>query len=77
MQAVSEVAHAVIPLIEEHPEYKKARIPECKTEAERIFIFRFPWVDNAGVFQINRGYRVQMNSAMYKISWVKMARQIM
>lgn len=64
MQAVSEVAHAVIPFIEEHPEYKKARILERMTEAERIFIFRVPWVDDAGNFQINRGYRVQMNSAI-------------
>jgi glutamate dehydrogenase (NADP+) len=64
IQAVSEVAHAVIPFIEDHPEYKKARILERMTEAERIFIFRVPWVDDAGVFQINRGYRVQMNSAI-------------
>lgn len=64
MQAVSEVAHAVIPFIEEHPKYKEARILERMTEAERIIIFRVPWVDDAGVFQINRGYRVQMNSAI-------------
>lgn len=64
LQAISEVAHAVIPFIEEHPEYKKARILERMTEAERIFIFRVPWVDDAGTFQINRGYRVQMNSAI-------------
>ncbi len=64
MQAVSEVAHAVIPFIEQHPEYKKARILERMTEAERIIIFRVPWVDDNGVYQINRGYRVQMNSAI-------------
>lgn len=64
MQAVSEVAHAVIPFIEQHPEYKKARILERMTEAERIIIFRVPWVDDKGVYQINRGYRVQMNSAI-------------
>jgi glutamate dehydrogenase (NADP+) len=64
MQAVSEVAQAVIPFIEEHPEYKKARILERMTEAERIIIFRIPWVDDNGVYQINRGYRVQMNSAI-------------
>jgi glutamate dehydrogenase (NADP+) len=64
MQAVSEVAHAVIPFIEQHPEYKKARILERMTEAERILIFRVPWVDDKGVYQINRGYRVQMNSAI-------------
>ncbi|MFN8265412.1 MAG: NADP-specific glutamate dehydrogenase [Chitinophagaceae bacterium] len=64
MQAVSEVANAVIPFIEEHPEYKKARILERMTEAERIIIFRIPWVDDKGELQINRGYRVQMNSAI-------------
>jgi glutamate dehydrogenase (NADP+) len=64
MQAVSEVAHAVIPFIEQHPEYKKARILERMTEAERIIIFRVPWIDDKGVYQINRGYRVQMNSAI-------------
>ncbi|MCU0388711.1 MAG: glutamate dehydrogenase, partial [Chitinophagaceae bacterium] len=64
MQAVSEVANAVIPFIEDHPEYKEARILQRMTEAERIFIFRVPWVDDKGVFQINRGYRVQMNSAI-------------
>ena len=58
MQAVSEVANAVIPFIEEHPEYKKARILERMTEAERIIIFRIPWVDDKGELQINRGYRV-------------------
>jgi len=64
MQSVSEVAHAVIPFIEQHPEYKKVRILERMTEAERIIIFRVPWVDDNGVYQINRGYRVQMNSAI-------------
>jgi glutamate dehydrogenase (NADP+) len=64
LQAVSEVAQAVIPFIQDHPEYKKARILERMTEAERIIIFRVPWVDDAGMFQINRGYRVQMNSAI-------------
>lgn len=64
LQAVSEVAHAIIPFIEEHPEYKKANILERMTEAERIIIFRVPWVDDAGNFRINRGYRVQMNNAI-------------
>lgn len=64
LQAVSEVAHAIIPFIEEHPEYKKANILERMTEAERIIIFRVPWVDDAGNFRVNRGYRVQMNNAI-------------
>lgn len=64
LQAVSEVAQAIIPYIEEHPQYKKANIMERLTEAERIIIFRVPWVDDAGNFRVNRGYRVQMNNAI-------------
>jgi glutamate dehydrogenase (NADP+) len=63
-QAVYEVAMAVIPFIEEHPEYKKANILERMIEAERILIFRVPWVDDAGNYRVNRGYRVQMNNAI-------------
>ena len=47
-QAVYEVAQSLIPFIEEHPEYKKAAILERMTEADRIVIFRVPWVDDAG-----------------------------
>lgn len=64
IQAVREVAEAIIPYIEEHPEYKKAAILERMVEAERIVIFRVPWVDDQGNFRVNRGYRVQMNSAI-------------
>lgn len=64
IQAVSEVAHAIIPYIEEHPEYKKANILERMTEAERIVIFRVPWIDDQGNYRVNRGYRVQMNNAI-------------
>jgi glutamate dehydrogenase (NADP+) len=63
-QAVYEVAQAIIPYMEEHPAYKKAAILERMIEAERILIFRVPWVDDAGNFRVNRGYRVQMNSAI-------------
>jgi len=63
-QAVYEVAMAVIPFIEEHPEYKKANILERMIEAERILIFRVPWMDDQGNFRVNRGYRVQMNNAI-------------
>ena len=63
-QAVYEVALAVIPFMEEHPEYKKANILERIIEAERILIFRVPWMDDAGNYRVNRGYRVQMNSAI-------------
>jgi glutamate dehydrogenase (NADP+) len=63
-QAVYEVALAVIPFMEQHPEYKKANILERMIEAERIIIFRVPWMDDAGNFRVNRGYRVQMNNAI-------------
>lgn len=64
IQAVYEVAQAVIPFIEEHPVYIKANILERMIEAERILIFRVPWMDDKGNFRINRGYRVQMNNAI-------------
>jgi glutamate dehydrogenase (NADP+) len=63
-QAVYEVALAVIPFIEDHPEYKKANILERMIEAERILIFRVPWMDDEGNYRVNRGYRVQMNNAI-------------
>lgn len=63
-QAVYEVALNVIPFIEEHPQYKKAAILERIVEPERILIFRVPWVDDKGNFRVNRGYRIQMNSAI-------------
>ncbi|MBK9570808.1 MAG: NADP-specific glutamate dehydrogenase [Chitinophagaceae bacterium] len=63
-QAVYEVAMNIIPFIEEHPEYKKANILERMIEAERILIFRVPWMDDAGNYRVNRGYRVQMNNAI-------------
>ncbi|MBN8676544.1 MAG: NADP-specific glutamate dehydrogenase [Chitinophagales bacterium] len=64
LQAVAEVAQAIIPFIEEHPEYTKANILERMTEAERILIFRVPWMDDNGNYRVNRGYRVQMNNAI-------------
>ncbi|MFZ9388045.1 MAG: NADP-specific glutamate dehydrogenase [Chitinophagaceae bacterium] len=64
LQAVTEVAHNIIPFIEENPKYKKANILERIIEAERIIIFRVPWIDDNGVYRVNRGYRVQMNSAI-------------
>jgi len=63
-QAVYEVALTIIPFIEEHPEYKKANILERMIEAERILIFRVPWMDDQGNYRVNRGYRVQMNNAI-------------
>ena len=64
LQAVHEVAEAVIPVIEETPKYKKAKILERIVEPERVIMFRVPWVDDNGDVQINRGYRVEFNSAI-------------
>lgn len=64
LQAVTEVAESVIPYIEEHPKYKTHNILERMCEPERIFIFRVPWMDDKGNYRINRGFRVQMNSAI-------------
>jgi glutamate dehydrogenase (NADP+) len=63
-QAVYEVAQAIIPFIEENPKYKKASILERMIEPERVIMFRVPWVDDEGNFRVNRGYRIQMNSAI-------------
>ncbi len=64
LQAVHEVAETVIPYIEENPKYKKAKILERMVNPERVIMFRVPWIDDNGEVQINRGYRIQMNSAI-------------
>ena len=64
IQAVHEVAESVIPFIEENPKYKKARILERITEPERTIMFRVSWTDDAGNVHVNRGYRVEFNSAI-------------
>lgn len=64
IQAVYEVAQTIVPYIEENTIYKDASILERMTEPERVFIFRVPWIDDDGNYRINRGYRVQMNSAI-------------
>lgn len=64
LQAVKEVAETVIPFIENHPKYSGKQLLERMTEAERIVIFRVTWLDDAGNIQVNRGYRIQMNSAI-------------
>ncbi|MFW6020425.1 MAG: NADP-specific glutamate dehydrogenase [Bacteroidales bacterium] len=63
-QAVHEVAESLIPYIEEHPQYKEAKVLERIAEPERIVIFRVPWQDDKGKIQINRGFRIEMNSAI-------------
>jgi glutamate dehydrogenase (NADP+) len=64
LQAVHEVAEAVIPFMEEHPQYKKAKILERMVEPERTLMFRVPWLDDSGEVQVNRGFRVEFNSAI-------------
>ncbi|MBR9999936.1 MAG: NADP-specific glutamate dehydrogenase [Cyclobacteriaceae bacterium] len=63
IQAVQEVAEVVIPFLEDHREYKQAKILESICEPERVFSFRIPWIRDSGEYMINRGYRIQMNSA--------------
>jgi glutamate dehydrogenase (NADP+) len=64
LQAVLEVAETVIPYIEENPKYKKAKVLERIVEPERTIMFRVPWLDDKGEIQINKGYRVEYNSAI-------------
>ncbi len=63
-QAVKEVAESLMPFIEENPKYKTAKILERMAEPERVIIFRVPWMDDKGEIQINRGFRIEMNSAI-------------
>ena len=64
IQAVHEVAETVIPFIAKNKVYKKANILERLIEPERIIIFRVPWFTDKGQYMVNRGYRVEMNSAI-------------
>ena len=63
-QAVKEVLECLEPVLEKHPEYVKAKIVERLVEPERQIIFRIPWQDDKGEFQVNRGFRIQFNSAL-------------
>ena len=63
-QAVREVVESLVPVLEAHPEYVEARLLERMVEPERVVMFRVPWVDDRGQVQVNRGYRVEMNSAL-------------
>ncbi|WP_258102947.1 NADP-specific glutamate dehydrogenase [Marinoscillum sp. MHG1-6] len=64
LQAVREVAESIVPFTIDNPKYGKAKVLERICEPERVLMFRVPWVDDQGEIQINRGYRVQMNSAI-------------
>ena len=64
LQAVEEVAEAVIPFMDQNPKYNNKMLLERMIEPERIIIFRVPWTDDNGNVQVNRGYRVEFNSAI-------------
>ena len=64
IQAVTEVAEAVIPFIEKNPKYNNAMLLERMVEPERVIMFRVPWLDDKGEIQVNRGFRIEMNSAI-------------
>ena len=63
-QAVEEVLLSLTPALAKHPEYQKAKILERFVEPERVLMFRVPWFDDAGNMQVNRGFRIEMNSAI-------------
>lgn len=64
LQAVEEVAETIIPFIADKPKYKDSNVLETMCEPERVIMFRVPWIDDKGQMQVNRGYRIQMNSAI-------------
>jgi len=63
-QAVREVVESVMSYVEANPKYEKAKILERMVEPERVIMFRVPWLDDRGEFQVSRGFRIQMNSAI-------------
>ncbi|HDL01425.1 MAG TPA: glutamate dehydrogenase, partial [candidate division Zixibacteria bacterium] len=63
-QAVHEVVESLEPVIAKHPEYKEAKVLERIIEPERVLMFRVPWVDDKGIVNVNRGFRVEFNSAI-------------
>ena len=64
LQAVEEVAEAVLPMLDDHPRFNSMKILERMVEPERVISFRVPWLDDNGNIQVNRGYRIEMNSAI-------------
>ncbi|MGW8303968.1 MAG: NADP-specific glutamate dehydrogenase [Desulfobacterales bacterium] len=63
-QAVTEVMESVKPVLDQNPIYRQAKIPQRLVEPERIIIFRVPWMDDQAEIQVNRGFRIEMNSAL-------------
>ena len=64
MQAAHDVADSIVPFMEAHPKYKKFKVLERIAEPERVIMFQVPWLNDKGEIEINRGYRVQMSSAI-------------
>ncbi|MGD8395143.1 MAG: NADP-specific glutamate dehydrogenase [Candidatus Eiseniibacteriota bacterium] len=64
LQAVREVVESLAVVMDKHPEYRKAKILERIIEPERVLMFRVPWLDDHGEVQVNRGFRIEMNSAL-------------
>tara|TARA_B100001142_G_scaffold448_1_gene406 strand:- start:4941 stop:6275 length:1335 start_codon:yes stop_codon:yes gene_type:complete len=64
LQAVEEVAEVIIPFMEDHPKYNNKMLLERMVEPERVIMFRVAWLDDSGKTQVNRGYRVEFNSAI-------------
>ena len=64
LQAVKEVLETVQPVLERNPEYRQAAVLERITEPERVIMFRVPWMDDQGQVHVNRGFRIEMNSAL-------------
>ena len=64
IQAATEVLETIQPALDAHPEFEEAALLERLVEPERVIIFRVPWIDDEGKVQVNRGYRVQFNSAI-------------
>lgn len=64
LQAVHEVAESIIPFMNDHKRYKDAQVLVRMVEPERVIMFRVPWIDDKGKIQVNRGFRIQMNSAI-------------
>ena len=64
LQAVHEVVTSLAPVLDQHPEYKSAKILERVTEPERVILFRVPWMDDRGEIHVQKGYRVEFNSAI-------------
>ncbi|MBX3240276.1 MAG: NADP-specific glutamate dehydrogenase [Chitinophagaceae bacterium] len=64
LQAVTEVAESIVPFVNSVPEYRDAKILERIVEPERVIIFRVPWLNDKGEVEVNRGFRVQMNSSI-------------